>query len=315
MLKIMDNQNQSLHPAGHFTLLPGGGLGNRLLSLASASRLAKKRNWSFDVHWEPNFECFCSFSDLFEVDLPPAPDRAPEKIIHRTFDANQKRGGIHTDDPIPDTRGPFAIYSNAAFLDDNEYCHLGRHEGPELLEFRDALMRLQPKQEILDTVKSFVAENRLKGCVGIHIRRGYLDERFPKHLEWLRMFSDEFYASLAERVLASGRRLFICSDQKSLVSDFSHRFGALNFPTVSFEKNSDPNAIKSAFSEILALSQCTEIISTYGSTFSYLASILGRRINNTLLFDQESSGIKIEPVNFGVFDLKTGRATRPPISF
>ena len=192
----------------YFNVLPVGGLGNRLLAVLSATRVARRRGLTPRVFWMPDSECQCAWSDLFGLDIATT-DAAPQTLIDRSFAAYE---GWRINVPLqtlPRDNDDFSVFSNTVFLDDNEVRHPFRHQGHQLATFADELAALQPLELIENDVRRYVAGRNFADMLGIHIRRGHQDANFDT--EWMKSVPIDGYRRMAvTSSLSTAARSGIC---------------------------------------------------------------------------------------------------------
>ncbi|BDL41111.1 hypothetical protein [Methylorubrum sp. GM97] len=287
-------------------VIPLGGLGNRLLAVLSGIQLARRRGGECYVSWIADDECYCQFGDLFEKNLTierSQLDNIPS--IDRSFSAYEGRQSGSALVEMP-KRGDVVVFSNTVFLDDDQIRHRFRHEGHQLATFASDLDALGVLSNIKFSVDQYAhTVPSLKNSVGIHIRRGYRDDKF--NTSWLDTISLEFYRKIATASANAGHAIHVCSDDEKVVSLFKEEFGASSFPVESREKGTDVRAVQDALRDMLAMSRCKYIVSLYGSTFGYLSAILGHS-SLICIKGHVSTGMELDAaINFGQYD-KSGRA-------
>lgn len=293
--------------SGDVYVIPVGGLGNRLLAVLSAVSLARKRNGKFFIAWTADDECYCQFSDLFEADMLIERSQLENMpSFDRSYSAYE---GRQSGNPLChiDRDNSVAIFSNTVFLSDDEVRHRFRHEGSQLFNFADDLHALRMLSAIKAGVKDFVdSTGTLEKSVGIHIRRGYRDEKF--NTSWFDTISLKFYEDIAEAALRAGFSIHVCSDDESVASSFARKYSASVFPVRSREKGAEASAIQDALKDMLVMSKCKYIVSLYGSTFGYLSAVLGRT-SLICIKGHVSTSMKLDAaINFGRYN-KMARAS------
>ncbi len=260
------------------TIKPYGGLGNRLRSIDSAFALAECTQKNATIIWDANEELNCSFSELFEVPhniglkeistsyLPRKINEKFSMVMHK-LNINYPFGYdkiLHEEDVYSMKQqnydfcklkksGKIYIYINGRFLFPEKPYHY-----------------LKPVKNIQDKVESLSGVFS-PGTVGVHIRR--TDNKLAIKESPLQNFVE-----LMKKENAENRNIkFYLSTDSPEAENYVKR----SFPNqvVSYKKELSRNkmqGVKDALIDMLCLSRTSKIIGSYYSSFSEVASEMGK---------------------------------------
>lgn len=260
------------------TFVPKAGLGNRMRGIASAYRLAKSINEQLNILWIDNHECNCSIYELF--DLPkeigikhipwiPVPLSARMHLQNGIRKYYQSRNEIVLlDEDLWDMEATFirGLKGHRVYIESAAGWDCEEENSFDIFRI---------SERIITNVDSYIQKNGLMHgqMVGVHIRRTDMDgakEKSPR----------EAFESVIEREIQnnSSVQIYLASDDKSEKEYFVNRFGKNRIFTQNKNMNREkPEGIEFALMEVVLLSRCDRIYGTKGSSFSNLASALGKK--------------------------------------
>lgn len=236
----------------------GYGLANRLRALVGYEALARLLNLPFYLCWVSDETCQSRFEDLFStplnlMSLSEVEQLGPEtSIFHEGiwFHEIWKR-----------------VASDA--FEWSEY----------LAEVHRCLRALVPRRELLQIVENFSASNHLADALGVHVRN---TDNLKAYGQWAAKSSgfdssrisslDGFTDVIQAHILR--RPVFLATDDNDLEYRFKKIFPDLVvFPKEYVLSDLRTTHITDAFSEMLLLGRCSQIIGTYYSSFSKFSAI------------------------------------------
>ena len=232
------------------TIIPGRGLGNRLLALAVAHLTTKKPS----VGWHINYECKADWKDLFS---------APTLDIHPCDEKTYKLFADRLN----------SIMSIKTKMHDFLQSSYNRAEKPT------ALVSFYKSLKPSSKVKKFILDIP-PDTLGLHLR-------LQDHLQ---MQSEPHYLERVQKIYKDlgCPKVFICSDtqykKNELVNLFPDNKVIINYTNLSNiikvgQESVDRNSLggmQLATAEMFTLSKCTWIVPNSISSFSLASFFMGR---------------------------------------
>jgi hypothetical protein len=251
------------------TVMPEGGLCNRLRVVASSLMLAQAAGQGLRVQWLQTPDFNARFDALFEASSLPfelhegrAMSR-PAKALARSQQWLAALRGALVLGPAQTEPGQFDIATQATRIGTRDVfirtnSRLGRRPGmfdlfkptgPAL----EALSRLQP---------------RLAASVGVHIRR--TDNLTAAAESTLERFVD---LMRAEQASQADTEFFVATDEPAVLRQLQQTFGnkVWEYPKRAYARN-DPTAIVDAVVDLYALAATRRLIGSYWSSFTDTAA-------------------------------------------
>ena len=240
------------------TLVPKGGMCNRLQALASARRLCQLLHARCTVVWVwGDFEDF--FVRLPEVSLVPEPREAGAKrIVQRAIRVDPARS-------VDVSVRSVELHSG--------YLFWGSHEPPiPFSAIRPFLPQLNSR--LGEQVSEFSARH-LQNTVGFHLRRA--DNRTST-----RCSPDVLFLQRARSLVAAGKRIFLATDNLETERKLKTRFGdaiitrpkrdplAQRWPRPEF----NPTAAEDDLIDLFLLARTEYVVGCHGSSFTNTAIAL-----------------------------------------
>jgi hypothetical protein len=279
----------------------GCGLGNRLLTIASGIVYAKKTNKKFEMIWHTGgtartrqlSHCNCKFEYLFDDDFSLKDIEnynfymKNSKTSYENFTKENywtgrfRRKNIEyvgedfdveffNVNCIFNVNPPNNLKEICVTLDSND-----KITQDYVLELKNAINKLKPKQSILDRVKSLP-----KNTIGMHIRRTDFLESIEYSKSTRPTIADKTYDLIIEKEISDGNHVYLCSDEFEIKKDLKNKYGdkiiTYDFGyKESYKNTSSKEGVTDALIEILTLKNTSKIIQTDTSSFSYLAALWG----------------------------------------
>lgn len=261
------------------TIVPLGGLGNRMRAVASAIQTAKETGCRLRIVWRATSDCNARWEDLFQPLRLAALGlgEGQATIDHGTWtDTPASRGNLWLTALL--RRGSYDYQNSCYRPHADEHIATLLNKGRVFIatyyafaEYSNELLQQifvpthQLAQQIDHTVSLFTP-----ATVGIHIRR--TDNR--------QAISESPLSAFRQRIdnaLASGKadRLFLCTDDCAVRDHLTTLYGdRILCRRVKLNRNST-EAIQDAVVDLWCLSRTKHILGSYYSSFSDTAAELG----------------------------------------
>ena len=256
------------------TVVPMGGLGNRMRVIRSAYSLAQSTQCRIEVAFAANSECRCNFGDVFA----PIEPRLPNFTVRTAtwFDQPPSRYNLHI--PLflrkavyakqfacpPDAQSGeivTALRRNAkAYISTcYEFCE---SDIPMSLLFK-------PSRPVESAVEAVV---KRFGCrtVGFHVRT-------TDNVQALKYSPYTLFAAAARWELEQNPHtmLFLATDSPEVKNEFTDEFGERVITSDDELSRSTRHGMLAAATDLFALSHCDKIYGSHYSSFSEIAAELG----------------------------------------
>lgn len=263
-------------------LVPEGGLGNRMRAIAGAVALARRAGCELEVVWFQDPELCVPICSLFEgIDCNGVTVReatALDYLLHR----RPRPRNLGIPQLMQRLRFKSRIYAPEAqdlitkHFDFVQWCST---EGKKYLHTYSRVVDTEP--ELM--AELFVPAQRLmqridercrdfgEYCVGVHVRR--TDHDMAINASPLELFYEQMDAELNTHPEA---RFYLATDSDEVRKQMSERYGSRLIVANSGDRNSR-QGMDDALVEMYALARTNKILGSYKSTFSQIASELGRK--------------------------------------
>ena len=254
------------------TIVPRGGLCNRMRAMGSAIALADQINTPLHVIWELKSDLNCSFTELFKPpdkvtltevirrDYLPSVIKRPINIA-RTIYNHLKYQRIITDRQIINLRDRHYDFTELGNYDSVliNTCH-------RFFPFDDWNKIFQPTDDINQIVESY-AVNFSENTIGVHIRRA--DSLKSIEYSPTELFIEAMNALVEQN---ENTQFFLATnspqDQQRLTELFPSRI--ITHPK-KMDRNTAP-AVQNALVDLMCLSKTKQILGSYWSSFSETAA-------------------------------------------
>lgn len=273
-----------------FTLVPIGGLGNRIYAICSAIVYCRQNNKNLEIIWFKDHGCNCPVKELFSIN----PEIKNVTLRDATFfdlilRDNPRRRNLWIPSFFQRFMYDRRIYSKEAcdvisfqkkpdFGNLDVFNHIfmvNHYKFWELPTMWDAVL---VNEQIKNKVKKALNVIDTKRIVGIHIRR--TDNNFSIEHSPIELFIDKINEEIA---LAEGDVTFyLASDSFEVKTQIKDLFGDKIVTAVEDVNRRTKQGIIDAFIELNILSKTDKIYATYNSSFSELAHFIGKTDFNVL---------------------------------
>ena len=234
------------------------GIGNIMKNLVSALRRADIENDMVSLH--TTYAANYVFS--FEQDVRQAKDEVEHSCtwqlqLHKndTDVLKENKSIIVMDNPED-----YWIHNNVI---DMQYHNISDHIIQDFVKY---FKKLKFDKGILQYVDSFVQNNDIENCVGVHLR-SWSDHAGRKNL----LHNTAMFVEIMEKF--PNDKFFISTDDDSVLKEVKDIFGS-RIITREFKEdkntyyNSSTDAVVNCITDMLITSKCKQLIGTYQSTFS-----------------------------------------------
>ena len=266
-----------------FTLVPIGGLGNRINAICSAIAYCKQRNKSLKILWFKDPGLYCSIKELFFID--------PELTNIQMIDAKFS-DFIFRDNPrkknfwIPKIFQYFlydrriyekevcnvvSLFENPDFGYIDEYKHIFMVSywrfwlDSEMWKY--IVITPQIKQKVAEITKLFRESKRI---IGIHIRR--TDNRLSIKESPTKLFINKIQEEIDQ--YQDDVRFYLATDSLEEKHNLIAQFGDKIITSMKQPSRSNKEGITDAFVEMNLLAQTNKIYASFCSSFSETAHLL-----------------------------------------
>ena len=267
-------------PKNTLTLVPSGGLGNRMYSVASACYLCRKASTKLRVLWFKDWALGAEFKEIFLT--PAIPDmqitdastidyllndrprrrnlwlpRLPQMLTYQQrLDETMVERLLHNDfDFAGWLKGKNSWMSNYMLL-----CPDAKSLIPELF---------RPVPEVMEAVEAY-ASRFSSHTFGFHIRR--TDHVVAIKASPTQLFIDKAKALIDEYADCT---IFLATDSQEVKKEFRDLFGSRVITPDSGAVRGNVDGIRNALVEMYTLARTKKIYGSLRSTFSQVASIIG----------------------------------------
>ncbi len=267
---------------------PGGGLGNRLLTISSAYQLAKDCGITdICLLWRNNNECGCNFEDVL-VDLPLTTNVKNLHFGKESYKSLLKNGKF-----ISIIYKFFQMFAYRTFRSWSNRVQLlitQNMSADERKELKEKVLESNNKYIYIEAYYSFYGELDLSGISfnkevveqyeafkrsagtydAMHIRR-------TDNVEAIEKSPTKLFYNMVERILTgdSARKIYIATDDARILNDFRSKYPK----TICSEANTSVSrtsteGMRFALYEMLILSGAECLYASYGSTFTVIANAI-----------------------------------------
>lgn len=262
----------------HLTLIPEGGLANRMKAIASAYNLQKEMGCEVKVYWFKDHLLNACFRDVFI--LPPEVDIKDAKLLDYLLYDRPRRHNLWISFLPQKLIYDMHITSRqvAEIREKGEqFAHIlpeGRCWMSSCYDFGTFSSRIykqlfKPSPAVEKMTAEFVKDFS-PYTIGLHIRR--TDNVVAKQQSPDSLFIE---AIQREQRWHNDLRVFLATDSESVKEALYKRFGDIIItPSQPADRNSVAG-IQQAAGEMFALAQTSKIYGSAGSTFSSMAADLG----------------------------------------
>lgn len=273
-----------LNMEADFTLVPFGGLGNRIYAICSAIAYCQENKKSLKILWFKDHNLNCPVSDLFSINAESESiNLVDASLMDLILRDNPRRRNFWIPKffqrflfdrriYVPEVYDVVSIHKKNDFGDLEKFNHVFMvsywyfYKTPDMWK----VITINPKidarvDELIEKCKSH--SNRV---VGVHIRRTdntYSIEESPTELFIYKMEKEV-------EINKGNVRFYLASDSLDVKKELVNRFGNLIITSMEPTSRNNKKGIIDAFVELNVLSRTDKIYASSKSSFSELANYL-----------------------------------------
>lgn len=261
------------------TVIPSGGLGNRMKAVAAAMRLANETGAHLQVVWHRDWGLGCRFDQLFEPIEQPRLEMTEASLTqHYTLDRPRRKNLFlpylfehlrysriayeREATQLMQQGFDFAAWSRGHNTLVNSCTYFYSQDIP--INAFDCFKPNEQVRAIADAAWQYCASKR---TIGVHIRR-------TDHATAIKQSPTELFVERMRRE-PEGTLFYLASDSAEVKSELKAVFGQQliynDFPTT----RGDVAGMQYALAEMILLSRCEHILGSAASTFSQTAAAMG----------------------------------------
>lgn len=262
------------------TLVPVGGLANRMRAIASAVELSRICNCDLNVYWFRDKGLNAHFRDVFCAMEDDRIRIIEENFFNKVLFDRPRKHNLWI--PLLPQKFIFdkCIYENRV----KEYCHnislleSSVNQGElyvascyPLIEYKNSLLSelFVPEKNINDFVLSRISKMS-DYRIGVHIRRT------DNTVSIINSPDELFYSAIDEEIrLNPLTTIYLATDSDDVKSTFRKKYGDRLFTSGQTVDRSSLIGISEAVTEMYTLSKMSKIYGSWGSTYSEVAAALG----------------------------------------
>lgn len=263
------------------TVVPSGGLGNRMLCIASAYWLCMQNNTKLNVIWFRDKGLNAKFCDVFypinEIGIMVRESRKLDLIIndrprrHNLFIPLFFQRLLYGDNRKYEADIDILKTENFNFSDwiQKGKCYLNSWQEIEKAPIPIYSQIFKPVQEVEDRVSRIVS-NFSRNTIGLHIRR-------TDHILSISNSPTELFIDTVEREIENDHtlKIFLATDDSLVKKQFCSLFGDRVITVEETQGRDTLQGIMAALVDMWTLSHTRVIYGSMNSTFSDIASRLG----------------------------------------
>lgn len=263
------------------TVIPTGGLGNRMLAVAAGYNLAKISNRELEIIWQKDAGLNAAFDDIFEFNKSWFELKEINKIKYDLiYELPRKKNFflpkfIH----LFDSRKWLYHYGDKAELMDDDYFEnicISQNKNVVVMscypfyKFTNQQVRnlFTPSKAVANRVGEILKNNNLE--VAIQIRR--TDNKWSIENSPVKLFEEAVDKEIKGNPHG---KIYLATDDQNIKNYFSKKYGDLIVYNPKKAERDSLSGIIDAVAEMEIMSKCRRIYGSYSSTYSVVASYLG----------------------------------------
>ncbi len=266
------------------TLSPIGGLANRMRAILSARTLCRRSNAELHIVWAVNSELHCTPQLLFDTSIWDFEWHTASAIEHRFIWETPRKGNLYIPAAVQHLLFDTALHDDRFFIPSvpkpsqtldiaaatkKLYIASGLEFTP--YDKNEAKEIFRPAPNIEQSVSEKLNHMGSGRRIGVHIRR-------TDNKQSIANSPDQLFITLIDRELdiCPDTSFYLATDSESVKRNLAARYGnALHFSPHQAVRNTSAGIIE-ATAEMFTLSRMDKIIGSYYSSFSEMASQIGR---------------------------------------
>ena len=266
--------------SGSLTLVPSGGLANRMYSIVSAYNLCQKAGVALSVIWFKDRFLSAGFSDIFRLMECDGIRLRDGDFLDYIVNDRPRRKNLYVPYLFQKLKYDGAIYENEVSglkesgMDFKEWvrgrhCYMSNYQ-----EFGDydkgiLIKMFRPVDEVMSVVNRNV-ESFSNNTIGIHIRR-------PDHIIAIRESPTYLFINKAKEEITrnDSTKFYLATDDLGIKEEFKSIFGDRMITMAGNVDRSSVRGIRGGLVDMWTLSMTKRIYGSANSTFSMAAAAVG----------------------------------------
>jgi hypothetical protein len=265
-------------------IYPDAGLGNRLNCLYSGLYWKRALGIDMEILWEVEYACCIEFEKLFRpiadvsvktvYTLSVKKDHHLRSLFGKLYIAALKKKIFYCSSEMTS-----AIYKKGGEPEIRKklnaaegYCIKSSSHFADWEHISEVINEIKPTEEIEKRVLDIMNPYMDKRVIGVHIRR--TDHKEAILHSPLELFIEKMQKDVNED---SDTVFYLATDDEEVENIMAKKFPLVEHKNFADRKSRrTEEGMKDAYVDMLCLSRCEKIYGSYGSTFSNMASLIGK---------------------------------------
>ncbi|MCH5225345.1 MAG: hypothetical protein J1D77_05065 [Muribaculaceae bacterium] len=263
------------------TVVPTGGLANRMRAIASAYALCKATNRNLKIIWQRNGELNASFSDLFKADgLVDIVEINP--ILFQFYYESPRKKNLFLPQILHLFSGRHWIYfinEKNAFMTEDYFLEVAQKEIKHINVMTCYPFYDRFDQEIVNKLfqPSLKVEKRIKEILKNAVPDIAIQIRRTDHTWAIENSPTSMFEKFMEKEISNNPdiTIFLATDDQEIKNLFKAKYGKnIIFNPIKASRDNTEGMIDGA-AELFIMSRCKKIYGSYNSSYSFFASLFG----------------------------------------
>lgn len=251
------------------TLVPFGGIGNRISAIESALRLAGGKGYSLSVVWFKDWGMKAQFQDLF-MPLDSCSVTGRPSVFDRISLERPRKHNLFIPAPFQGMMFDKCFYGDRRYISGEELLEAPRVYIASCYEFYKGetdYSIFHPSDKVSKRLKE-LTKDFSSSMVALHVRRG--DHTGSIEKSPLSLFEEKMQAEDPET------RFYLSTDSEEVKQELKSKFSdriitdPITIPRGSLEAEVE------AAAEMFAISRCQKVYGSFNSSFGLRAAEIGR---------------------------------------
>lgn len=263
------------------TVIPTGGLANRMLAIASAYCLSKATNRNLKIIWQKKAELNASFYDLFK-DESHFDIREINPFLYALYYDSPRKKNLFVPKILHGLSSRMWIYfinGKNSYMTDEYFLDIAQKSVENI-----NIMSCYPfydefNTEILNKIfkPSLKVEARIKEILNNNIPEKAIQIRRTDHSWSIENSPLSLFEKIMDKEISqnSNIKLFLATDDQEIKNALATKYrNNLIYNPIKASRDNIEGMIDGA-AEMFIMSKCKQIYGSYNSTYSYFASLIG----------------------------------------
>lgn len=271
---------ETTNDKGSLTLVPAGGLANRMRAVASAYHLCRTVGSSLHVVWFRDWALNAAFADIFEPFSAPGIDLREAGLADALVNGRPRRRNLWLPALPQAIAYPRRIYEKSVTplkqrgFDFEAWaaggrCYMSCYQ--EFGSYPDSIYRMlfRPVKAVTDGVEANTGKFAAY-TIGMHIRR-------TDHGEAKAQSPTELFIEAGRREMEAhaDMKVFLATDDEGVKAELAEAFGSRVITASAAASRSSADGIRGGLVDMYTLARTQRIYGSAGSSFSPMAARIG----------------------------------------